>query len=219
MLPPRGCAEVVMTLTDKDRLDLIDRYSRRFEQHGVDPRTLNVGDLEKYTQQHAIHASIGRLDGAVILDIGCGLANFYEFVKTRCVRVHYIGYDVVEPFVEANSKRFPDAKFRLTDVTRDSIIDRCDYVVMCQVFNNKYSEADNIAVVEGVMRKAFDSADKGLSIDMLSTYVSRMEDHLFYYSPEQMFAFAKTLTPYVTLLHAYLDHHFTIQLFKQRSSP
>jgi SAM-dependent methyltransferase len=204
-------------LSDKDRADIVGRYKTRFGHHGVDVRSLNVGDPAKYARQHAIHAAIGRLDGATILDIGCGLAHFYEYLRARSLNIRYIGYDVVESFVTANSERFPEVTFRLFDITRDEIADRCDYVVMCQVFNNKYRDADNVVIVEGAIRKAFLATERGVSIDMLSTYVSRKEDNLFYYSPEQIFSFAKTLTPYVSLFHGYVEHHFTIQLLKQRS--
>ncbi|HSU88570.1 MAG TPA: class I SAM-dependent methyltransferase [Terriglobia bacterium] len=204
------------SLSDNDRAELIGRYSARFGQHGVDPQALNVGDPKKYARQHAIHAAVGRLEGTVVLDVGCGLANFYEYLQARGLKVRYIGYDVVEPFIVANRTRFSDATFRLADISRDSIVDHCDYVVMCQVFNNKYQDANNVAVVEGAIRKAFLAASRGVSIDMLSSYVNRMDDNLFYYSPEQMFGIAKNLTPYVSLLHGYLEHHFTIQLFKEQ---
>lgn len=203
------------SLSDKDRAQLIDRYTARFIQHGVDARTLNVGDPEKYARQHAIHASIGPLDGTTILDIGCGLANFYEFIRQRHANVQYIGYDVVEPFIKANQERFTNAQFRLFDISRDAIVDRFDYAIMCQVFNNKYKDADNVDVLRSALTKAFSAADRGVSVDMLSTYVSYRDENLFYYSPEEIFAFAKSLTRYVSLLHGYLDHHFTIQLLKE----
>jgi SAM-dependent methyltransferase len=203
-------------LSDQDRADLLNRYSKRFERHGVDLRTLNVGNPEQYARQHAVHAGVGPLDRMTILDVGCGLANFYDYLRARGFNIRYIGYDVMEPFVAANQTRFPDATFRVAHISRDGIVDRCDYVVMCQVFNNKYRDADNVAVLEAAMRRAFLAADKGVSVDMLSSYVSWMTDDLLYYSPEQVFAFAKSLTPYVTLLHGYLEH-FRVQLFKQRS--
>jgi SAM-dependent methyltransferase len=206
----------VTALSDKDRTTLIDRYVARFDKHGVDAQTLNIGDPAKYARQHAIHAAVGPLEGATVLDFGCGLASFYEHVRAKGIRFHYIGYDVVEPFIAANRIRFPEAMFRIADVSKDRIVDRCDYVVMCQVFNNKYRETDNVEVVKGAIHKAFQAVEKGLSIDMLSSYVSRRQDHLCYYSPEHMFSFSKSLTPYVSLLHGYLEHHFTIQLFKQK---
>jgi SAM-dependent methyltransferase len=204
----------VSSLSDSDRGRLIERYVTRFAKHGMDPLTLNIGNQQKYQRQHAVHMLIGPLDGATVLDVGCGLANFYETLSQRGRNVSYIGYDVVEPFIEANRERFPKATFRTIDISRDDIVDRFDYAVMCQVFNNKYKDACNDAVLKAAINKTFAAATRGVSVDMLSSYVSFTEDNLYYFSPEQVFAFAKTLTPYVTLLHGYAEHHFTIQLLK-----
>lgn len=208
-----------MAPSDEDRAGLIGRYVARFEEYGIDPRALNVGDPEKYARQHAVHAAIGPLDRATIFDIGCGLANFYEYVRERCPTVRYIGYDVVEPFVQANRERFPEATFRVKDISHDPIADAFDYAVMCQVFNNRYKDADNLEVIRHAIQIAFTAARKGLSVDMLSSYVSYRDDGLFYYEPESTFSFAKTLTPFVSLLHGYLEHHFTLQLFKAPIQP
>jgi ubiquinone/menaquinone biosynthesis C-methylase UbiE len=201
-------------LGSDDRNDIIDRYVARLNQHGDDLRTLNVGDVEKYHRQHAVHAAIGPLAGSTVLDVGCGLGHFYEYLRRRCDTVRYVGYDMVEKFIAANREKFPQATFRVADVTRDPIPDRCDYAVMCQVFNNRYKNSDNLEIVRAVLAKTFEHADKAVSVDMLSTYVSYRDEHLYYYSPEEMFSFARTLTPYVSLLHGYLPHHFTLQLFK-----
>jgi len=91
--------------------------------------------------------------------------------------------------------------------------------VMCQVFNNKYQDAGNEVVLRAAISKTFAAAACGVSVDMLSSYVNFTEDHLYYFSPEQVFAFAKTLTPYVTLLHGYAERHFTIQLLKEPMQP
>lgn len=206
-------------LSNEDRKQLIGRYVARFQEHGVDGRALNVGDPEKYARQHGIHAAVGPLDRATVLDIGCGLASFYEYIRQRWPSVRYVGYDVVEPFVQVNRERFPDAIFRVQDISRDAIADSFDYAVMCQVFNNKYQDADNVEVIRHAIRNAFAAAQKGVSVDMLSSYVSYRDAGLFYYQPEQMFSFAKSLTPFVSLLHDYLEHHFTLRLYKSPVAP
>src|SRR5947209_2370512 len=99
-------------LSDHDRQETVQRYLDRFEQFGVDLRTLNIGDPEKYARQHAIHASIGPLEGATVLDVGCGLANFYQGLTRRGIAVNYIGYDITDAFTQANRQRFPEARFR-----------------------------------------------------------------------------------------------------------
>lgn len=202
-------------LSDADRGRLVERYVARFAEHGIDPQTLNVGNPEKYQRQHAVHMRIGPMDGATVLDIGCGLANFYETLTQRSQRVNYIGYDLVAPFITANRQRFPEATFRSIDISRDEIVDRFDYAVMCQVFNNRYNDADNGTVLRAAITKTFLAAARGVTVDMLSSHVNYTEDHLYYFSPEEIFSFAKTLTPYVSLLHNYAEHHFTIQLLKE----
>lgn len=205
-------------LSDRDLNQVVERYVARFGQHGDDPRALNIGDSEKYRRQHAVHAAVGNLDGSTVLDIGCGLGYFYDYLRERYSNIRYIGYDVVEPFIAANRKKFPEANFKLVDISRDPIVDNCDYAVMCQVFNNRYKDADNFDILRLAMEKSFAQARKAISIDMLSTYVSYRDDNLYYFSPEKVFSIAKELTPLVSLLHGYLPHHFTIQLFKEPTS-
>lgn len=207
------------SLSDDDRGRLVERYVARFAQHGIDPLTLNIGNPEKYQRQHAVHMQIGPMDGVTLLDVGCGLANFYETLNRHAHSVSYIGYDIVEPFVTANRERFPEATFRSIDISRDEIPDRFDYGVMCQVFNNRYKDADNDDVLKAAVTKTFSASTRGVSVDMLSSYVNYTEDHLYYFSPEKIFAFAKTLTPYVSLLHGYAEHHFTVQLLKEPAQP
>jgi SAM-dependent methyltransferase len=205
----------VSGLSDADRNAIAERYAARFAEHGVDLRALNPGDPEKYRRQHEVHASVGDLDGATILDVGCGLAHYYEFLRARGQRVRYIGYDIVAPFLDADRERFPEAEFHLRDVTCKPVLHEADYAVMCQVFNNRYEHADNREVVRTALRATFAKARRGVSIDMLSAYVNYEEPHLFYFSPEEMFAFAKSLTPFVRLRHDYLPHHFTLFLYRE----
>jgi hypothetical protein len=42
---------------------------------------------------------------------------------------------------------------------------------------------------------------------------------LVYFSPEEMFGYAKSLTKFVRLRHDYLPHHFTLYLYKEQAEP
>lgn len=205
-------------LSAADREAIISRYAERFEAFGVDLRTLDVG--KHYDAQHEVHASIGDLAGTTLLDIGCGLAHYYEYLRGRGIAVQYIGYDFMEKFIAEDRKRYPEATFEVHDATNDPIRHTADYAVMCQVFNNRFSDANNTEVVKAVLRKAFAAVRIGLSIDMISSYVNYQEPDMWYFSPEEMFGFAQTLTPFVRLRHDYAPRHFTLFLFKdpQRSA-
>jgi SAM-dependent methyltransferase len=205
-------------IDDRDREKIVGRYAERYQTFGVDIRTLNPGTEERHRLQHEVHASAAALAGQVVLDVGCGLAHYYAFLKEKGLQVSYIGYDIVPQFIETNRERYPEAHFELRDITTDGIVHQIDWVVMCQVFNNRYEHVSNLDVVKNALTIAFKAAREGLSIDMLSSYVNYEEPHLNYFPPEEMFAFAKTLTPYVTLRHDYLPFHFTLIMYKEPRS-
>lgn len=200
---------------DDDRERIVARYTARFREYGVDIRTLNAGKGNKLEIQHTVHASIADLRGKTILDIGCGLASFYEFLRARGIEVQYIGYDIVAPFVEVNRERFPEAHFEVRDISRDGVAHRADYAFMCQVFNNKYATVSNDEVVKQAIAEAFAAVTGGVSLDLRTSYVNYREEHLHYFSPEEMFGFAKSLTPFVKLRHDYLPYDFTLMLYKE----
>jgi SAM-dependent methyltransferase len=202
-------------ISDADRAAIVASYSNRFAKHGVDGRTLNPGKGNKHRIQHEVHASVGDLQDKTVIDLGCGLATFYEYLKAQATHVHYVGYDIVEPFIESNRARHPEAHFEVRDLSRDPIVDRADYAVLCQVFNNRYTSGNNDEVVKHVISKAFDAVSTAVSIDLRTRYVNYEEPDLYYYSPEEMFTFAKSLTPFVTLRHDYLPYDFTLMLFKR----
>ena len=206
-----------LALSDRDRRTIVERYGKRFAEFGVDLRTLNPGKY--YEPQHAVHASVGDLHGKTLLDIGCGFGDYYAYLRGRGIGVRYVGYDFIAPFVEAGRERFPEATFAVKDVTRDPIEHEADYAVMCQVFNNRYADSDNTAVVKAVVRKAFAAARLAVSVDMLSTYVNYRDEKMAYFSPEEMFAFGKSLTPYVRVQHDYAPHHFTLFLYREPFRP
>jgi len=202
-------------ISDQDLEKIIGRYEGRFKEYGIDIRTLNAGKGNKLYLQHTVHASIGHLQNKTVLDIGCGLASYYEFLKSRGLKVNYIGYDIVEPFIAVNAERFPEAKFERRDISRDGIAHAADYAVMCQVFNNKYSSVSNDEVVKRAIAQAFDAISIGVSIDLRTNYVNYREADTHYFSPEEMFSFAKSLTPFVKLRHDYLPFDFTLMLYKE----
>jgi ubiquinone/menaquinone biosynthesis C-methylase UbiE len=202
---------------EEDRQAIIRRYSERFKKYGVDVRTLSSGSEEKQNIRHQVHAAIGRMKGLSVLDIGCGFGDFYRYLIKHDERPSlYTGWDIVEPFIEVNARMFPEAGFEVRDaLSLEHAAFEVDYVVMSQVFNNKYEHAENSEVVRKVLSESFRIARVGISVDMISSYVDYREDKLYYFSPEEMFGFAKTLTRFVTLRHDYLPFEFTMYLYKR----
>ncbi|MCK1313389.1 class I SAM-dependent methyltransferase [Bradyrhizobium sp. 23] len=203
-------------LSDSERRRVTGLYESRIAEHGLTVDALKSGGTGKQWVRHAVHAEAFDLNGLHILDVGCGLAMFYRFLRRRgVVPASYTGIDIVEPFLEANRKAFPEGRFLAMDIFEDSLADlRPDVAFMSQVFNNKYDTADNEAVARAAIARFFDVVRVGLVIDFMSTYVDWQDPELHYFTPETNFSYAKTLTRFVELRHDYLPFEHTLILRK-----
>jgi len=204
-------------LDEQDKHNVIAAYQDRLAEHGIDVATLKSGGAAKQYIRHSVHSSLFDLAGKRVLDVGCGIGMFYEFLRGKNIPIaSYTGLDIVEPFIAANRERFPEARFEMVDIFQDPLDDfQTDVVFMSQVFNNKYENADNEVIAKEAMRRFFDLAQDGLAIDFMTSYVDYTEDELHYFPPELMLGYAKSLTRLVTLRHDYLPFEFTLALYKQ----
>ena len=67
-----------------------------------------------------------------ILDLGCGNARFFKFLKENEVNVNYLGVDNNPNFIEKNKENYPKAKFKNLDVitSLNQIQDTFDVIVV-----------------------------------------------------------------------------------------
>jgi len=199
---------------DPDDVSLvIQRYQHRIAEHGATFASLNSGSEEKQAMRQRVHASALRGERPSILEIGCGLGDFYKHLigqKRDCV---YHGYDIVPEYIAECRRAYPQSKFEVRNIFRDGIDGSYDAVVMSQVLNNRYQKSDNMQVMQRALDLAFQHTRVSVSVDMLSTYVDFRNPDLFYYSPEDIFRMAKAIAPRVVIRHDYRAFEFCVQLF------
>jgi SAM-dependent methyltransferase len=200
-------------LNPADTESVIRRYQQRIAQYGPGQLSLNSGSEEKQSIRHRVHASILQGERPHVLDLGCGLGSFYEHLSSQYPTCKYTGYDIVPDYIDFCRTRFPNCHFELRNVFTEGIGGTFDTIVMSQTFNNRYQQSDNLEVMRAAVRAAFASASVSVSVDMLSSHVDFQVPELFYYSPEEMFKFAKSLTRRVVLRHDYRPFEFCLQLF------
>jgi len=201
-------------LSELDVASVIGRYRKRINELGVSFDSLKSGSPEKQHIRHAVHASSFRCENPSVLDIGCGLGGFLTFLKEEKISASYTGYDIIPEYIQICRTGFPEAAFETRNVFENGIDGMYDHIVLSQVLNNRYAHSDNMEVMKTMMELAFKHARLGVSIDMMSDYVDFKSDELFYYHPEEIFSFAKTLTRRVLLRHDFRPFEFCIQLFQ-----
>jgi SAM-dependent methyltransferase len=198
-----------------DRM-VLDFYAERWEQYGYDTRSLGIGSRESQEVRFAVLAQMADLQGASILDVGCGFGDLQTYLETRGIAARYSGLDLQPAFIEEARRRHPKSEFHCADIEGFEPAKHFDFVFVSGTFNVKFRD-DQEAWVFGMLRKLFSLAERGVGINLLSTYYDpgHYRDDMFYVSPERAFAEAQAITRRVTLRHDYLPHDFTLYLYRK----
>jgi len=196
-----------------DVSNVLHRYQQRIAEHGPTFASLNSGNEQKQALRHGVLASALRGPKPSILEVGCGLADFYKYLLQQKQDCSYRGYDIVPEYIAASQRTYPQADFVLRNIFHEAIEGTYDTIVMSQVLNNRYKKSDNMRVMQRALELAFQHSRVSVAIDMLSTYVDFRNPDLFYYSPEEIFRMAKEIAPRVVLRHDYRAFEFCVQLY------
>lgn len=202
--------------------DIKNHYESLLDKHGDSSQAVQYSDKSSHFKRFEILSQISP-DLNSVLDVGCGLAHFLEFlINTKDYTGTYMGVDFVDKFIETNSLKYPDDKniiFRKLDILTGDLPAGYDYAFLSGVFNNKMD--NNRDFLYSTVNKMFQAADKGIAFNAMSTYVDYQDDHLYYVDPLEVFDFCKrNLTRKVVLRHEYtvkdgsIPFEFSIFLYK-----
>jgi SAM-dependent methyltransferase len=189
------------------------RYRDRIARFGPTFASLNSGTPQRQAARHAVHSTALMGSYPRVLDIGCGLGSFLEYLIEHDRPCTYTGYDLVSEYVAECRRLYPMAHFEQRNFLDQGIDGTYGTIVMSQVLNNRYERSSNIEVLEYALAIAFKHSTDSISVDMMSAYVDFRNPDLYYYQPEQVFAIAKALCGRVILRHDYRPFEFCIQLF------
>lgn len=76
-----------------------------------------------------------------ILDVGCGLCDFYPFLKDRH-NITYTGWDINDRFLKEAKAKYPEIRTELRDITDDVGAQQYDYVFAAGIFNVRIGDDD-----------------------------------------------------------------------------
>lgn len=124
---------MIKLLLDRNTAKQQRIYERLFEKHS-DHKALHWSAPESQTIRFEQFLKAGNLQGAKILDIGCGLGDFCGFLQERGIETDYTGYDIVPGFVQTARKRFPRARFEERNLLSRPASERFDYVFASGLF-------------------------------------------------------------------------------------
>lgn len=197
---------------DEDVIEKIDeetvsRYSERLQKHGETVDALGWGTRKQQMYRFEQFLDFGTFTGKSVMDVGCGFADFYEYLNKQDVEIsEYIGVDINGKLIQRAEKNYPDIDFYVGNPLLMDKPASCDVIVMSGALNYRLDQIHNLTYAREFVRRLFEWTNDAILVDMLSAHRTPeypKEEFVFYYEPEEMFTFATELTPNVSLKHDY----------------
>lgn len=202
---PNLVQEQVM-LSPEAKQMIIDNYRGRFHKYGAGPKVAEWNSVESQEMRFEQLCRLGDMQGASILDIGCGIADMYPYLLEKFGTIKYTGVDLVQETIDHARQAYAasDAVFICQDIINDPLPEdmRFDYVTISGIFNNDVPHA--VQFLETMTKVAFGLALKGLGFNFLSTYRSYQDFGAFYHDPVAVLRHClERLSKKTTLFHHY----------------
>lgn len=188
-------------------------YNGLVKKHGHSYRSCDWGSKEAQTKRFQILTGVCPLDGLNVLDVGCGPADLCDYIEEIFTKVRYSGIDVTPAMVELAKRRRPDIAFGLGSILTLPHLS-AEVVFASGIFT--FLQGDRRTQMEQQIGAMFAACSVALAFNSLSTYAENQEAGEFYANPLEVFAFCKTLTPWVVLRHDYHPGDFTIYMYKEQ---
>lgn len=200
-------------MTPDEKQLIIERYNERLTTLGETAQALGWRDSAQQQLRFRLLAEISPLSGCSVMDIGCGFGDLLESItEAGAQNVRYTGTDLNPSLIEVAQKKHPSGTFHATTDLSQFADGSQDYVFLSGLFNFKIE--DNTGFMHDTIRESFRIARRGVSFNLLGSYVDFKEEHLFYHDEKEVFHFAKSLTRFVTLRADYPLYEFTVYLHK-----
>jgi len=199
-----------------DREDYIQRYESRLKTYGRDPQTLGWGTNPRQNIRFGVLAGAAlTCRDSSVLDVGCGFADLYDYLKSNGWQGTYTGVDIVPGLIQLAKARHPDLSLLVADITGDdATIETHDYVIASGTMNAVLPSGENDRHTWEMLQAMFTLANKAVCVDFMSTLVDYTKEGAWHTDPALAINYAKRLTTSFSLQHDYLRYEFALFLNK-----
>lgn len=153
------------------------------------------------------------LEGASVLDVGCGVGDFYDHLRARPQRIDYLGVDLSEKMIARSRERFPQARFEVRNILEGGAVPEFDYTVAFAIHNVRVPNGETI--LRDVTRRQFELCRRAAHVSLLTDRFPGFAPHIQPWRAEEILSLALEITPYVVLRHDYLPNDFSVTLYRE----
>ncbi len=189
-------------------------YSNLFKKNKKSYLSLNWGSIESQELRFKVLVEISNLENKSILDIGCGLGDFYKWLKRNNYNVEYFGVDITPDFIRSAQEEYGNDLFICEDFISSDFFkkDGFDYVFASGIFAT-YIE-NPLEIYKQYITRMWEIAKFGVAFNSLSDWGENKEKEEYYADPIEIIRFCRSLTHKIVFKHDYHPRDFTIFLYK-----
>lgn len=205
-------------LTSDDVFRLTNLYNCRLAEHGLSASTVGWASRSDQNLRFEVLCRGLDLNGRRVLDIGCGLGDFVPWAEAKYgPDFDYTGIDLSADLVTAARKRFPGHRrqFVAGTLSDEEEVGMFDIALLSGTLT--FKTADNMSVMRNILSSAWRCCTTAVCCNFMTAYADSRLEKNFHYSPEDIFAFARSLSRFVVLYHDYDLWEFTVQIWRHPS--
>jgi SAM-dependent methyltransferase len=193
----------------RNDLSALERYYRdQLDGHQAPEKRVGWNTAHSQQVRFEALAGVGKLDGAKILDVGCGLGAFWGYLKKNKIKADYTGVDLFPNVIAEARKLYPEAAFENRVLTaRPFRSGAFDYAFLSGVFNVRVR--DNWKYMRAILESVIRQTRKAVAFNVLSADAGIRETNRFTADPKQLVALGRKLG--VSRVHL-LDHYHHLDL-------
>ena len=191
-------------------------YTDRIAKYGSDHRACDFGHPGSQQLKYQVLSDVMPLEGKSVLDVGCGFADFSDFLNTRYRAVRYTGVDITRACVEGAQALRPGVDIRLLDILDDDPGGPYDLVTANGIFYLIGGDAE--ARMRAIVTRMYALCSGAVAFNSLSSWCADSTEGEFYADPLSTLDFCRQLTPWVCLRHDYHPRDFTVFLYREQPS-
>ena len=201
-------------MSDPEQPTYLQPYSRAVKRHGADFRALLWASRRTQEQRFEALAHVADPTGLTILDLGCGRADFLDFLVARGTPPKkYFGLEGVRELAEAaENKRIANSRIIIADFVREPrrMLVGADVVYCSGALNT--IESDDFYLT---IRHAFAAAGRAVVFNFLSSSLLAGTNYLRWHHPRAVLKFCRALSEDITRHEGYIEGDCTVAVRKQ----
>jgi SAM-dependent methyltransferase len=198
-------------------LKIAEHYDNCFKQHGDNNLGVDWPNYKDTLTRYKVMYDIVD-DYSHILDFGCGLGHFYDWIKANNKIVSYSGLDINKGFYDTCKAKYPEVNFYYSDILKDdNFTPKFDYIIVNGVFTEKQglSQEEMWDFFKSIMIKLWDKCDKGIAFNLMSKHVDWEREDLFHMGFDELGWFLKkNLSRNFTIRNDYKLYEYTTYVYK-----